>query len=358
MTAPEAHLNPETLDELLSADLDGAFERAATDLGYTADEARAAMQASPDMPRRRGELIRARDLLAAPVPVPGSVTSQLVTSALDHSDELRSIRARRTRALRVVLSVGSAAAVIAGIVAFAALNHPSSTSRSTAATATLSPYHAPTQFAPSAPTSGRFVDFGDVSRPATLRAAIEMRLRTTMPAPAATAHRSASAGAIAVPDIVAKLASMGSPGVPGPVGLQGPQGLEGVEGLQGDVGIAGPTGPTGAQGGTGSAGAIGPQGPSGAQGVTGPTSATTSARSAPKAAPRFGAVSPATADTESGCVASIERRTGQRSAPVLSGFGTDARRPVLIVVFSHGHQYGVYVLAASDCAVVSYQTLP
>ena len=43
---------------------------------------------------------------------------------------------------------------------------------------------------------------------------------------------------------------------------------------------------------------------------------------------------------------------------MLSGFGTDAGRPVVIVVFSQAHRYVAYVLAAPDCAVVSHQTLP
>jgi len=358
MNTPEARLSPETLDELLSADIDGEFERAATDLGFTVDEARAAMHASPNMARRRTELTQARDLLAASVPVPASLTSRLVATALDRSHELRSVSARRIRSVRVVVAVGSAAAIIAGVVTFAALNHHNGPS-STAASATSPQHHAPVPRTTQGGPPQRFVDFGDVSRPSTLRTVIEMRLRTAPRAPNATAATPQRAANVAAGrDIVAKLASLGFSGSAGPVGLQGPQGLEGVEGLQGDVGIAGPTGPTGAQGVTGSAGGIGPQGPSGVQGGVQFAPAKPLARPASHTAPTYGSASAVAANAETRCTTTLERRAHLSFAPVLSGFGTDARRPVVIVVFSQRQRYVAYVLVDSDCAVVSQQTLP
>jgi hypothetical protein len=371
MNTPEAPLSPETLDELLSADIDGEFERAARDFGFTVDDARAAMDASPETPRRRADLVRARNLLAVPVPTAASVTSQLAATALDRSDDLRSddlssARARRTRAMRAVVTVGAAAAVIAGIVAVAAINHHgATTSKSTAASA-----NAPRPGAATRPTTaasaGRSVDFGDVTRPARLRAVIEMRLRTTIATPAQQARRQHAANRDLGPDIVTKLASWGTLGLPGPVALQGPQGLEGVQGLQGDVGIAGPQGPTGATGatgptevnsGTGVQGGIGPLGPSGGP-LAGNLPAPKFSAPARPATTTFGRYSGVASYAESACATTIERRAHQRSAPVLSGYGTDARRPVVIVVFSQAHRYVAYVLAASDCAVVSHQTLP
>ena len=54
----------------------------------------------------------------------------------------------------------------------------------------------------------------------------------------------------------------------------------------------------------------------------------------------------------------IRRRAGIITAPVLTGTGTDAGIPAVIAVFARGHGYVVYVLAASDCSLLSRQILP
>ena len=62
MNTPDQPLNPELLDELLSADLDGEFDRAATELGFEPQTARQWIA------RTRvtcATLLAARDLLSA-----------------------------------------------------------------------------------------------------------------------------------------------------------------------------------------------------------------------------------------------------------------------------------------------------
>ncbi len=172
MSSPDPPLNPETLDELLSADLDGEFERAAADLGFTVDEARAAMHATADTARRRAQLGAARDRLAIPIVLPPTIEQTLVSAALGGPvDELRAVRERRTRSWRVLVAAGSAVAVVAAllvvVVVFAATNHHGGVS--TSASAVARPAH-PSLPRLAAPLESQpVVEFGDVSRPATLR---------------------------------------------------------------------------------------------------------------------------------------------------------------------------------------------
>ena len=53
MNSPDQPLDPETLDELFSAELDGELDRAAAGLGLTPEAARAALERAPK-PRRAG----------------------------------------------------------------------------------------------------------------------------------------------------------------------------------------------------------------------------------------------------------------------------------------------------------------
>jgi len=62
--------------------------------------------------------------------------------------------------------------------------------------------------------------------------------------------------------------------------------------------------------------------------------------------------------TMQACVAAGERDADVHSSPVLSGTGTAAGRPVIIVVFAHATSYLVYELSATDCSVITRQTLP
>ena len=49
MNEPLSPLPPEQVDELLSAELDGEFDAAATDLGFSPDDARARLDATPNV---------------------------------------------------------------------------------------------------------------------------------------------------------------------------------------------------------------------------------------------------------------------------------------------------------------------
>ena len=58
------------------------------------------------------------------------------------------------------------------------------------------------------------------------------------------------------------------------------------------------------------------------------------------------------------CLADGERDAQLRTAPVLAGTGTVGGRPVIIIVFARGTSYLVYELNATDCSVITRQTLP
>ena len=47
MNTPRRHLTPDEIDTLLSAELDGGFERAAAELDLSASEARERMETTP-----------------------------------------------------------------------------------------------------------------------------------------------------------------------------------------------------------------------------------------------------------------------------------------------------------------------
>jgi len=379
MSSPEPPLNPETLDELLSADIDGEFERAAADLGFTVDEARAAMDATADTARRRAQLHTARDRLATPIVLPPAVEQTLVSAALRGPlDELRAVRDRRTRSWRTVVAAGSAAAVIAGVVVvFAATSHHGGVSKSASAVSRAAPPNLARVAAPL--VSQTAIEFGDVSRPATLRADVELHLREAEPNPAQSSAAAGPAPADGVAHVGAGFGVAGATGTQGLVGLPGPQGPQGLAGPPGLAGGSGLAGPQGLQGDEGIQGPIGPTGPTGAQGVTGPVGAAVTGAQGGTGAPglssarvptlanapsdqaggvSFAGNSTVGAGREPVCVAAIERAAHLPSAPVLSGLGTYARRPAVIGVFARGDGYVAYVLAAADCAVVAQQTLP
>ena len=93
MNTPDQPLSPELLDELLSADLDGEFDRAATELGYTpADGAPGADSRAPALaPRSRGHA-------TSSPPVRRSPTSTSGVASPPRSNAIPSDSARRRRA--------------------------------------------------------------------------------------------------------------------------------------------------------------------------------------------------------------------------------------------------------------------
>ena len=298
MNDRERPLSPDVVDELLSAEIDGELDRAAADLGLTLGEARAALDTAPDVAARHAALIRARDLLATSSPLDAGRETRLVTAALDRfTEERRDASRLRTRRLekhrfanswRVLVAVGSTAAVVAGVVVLAATNPGPESKRSTASATTAA---VPVRtVAPGKATLD--ISFGDVTQPPSLLA----RVRAELNAPAAaTTPSSRSTKSAANP-----------PSGNGSTGGYSAQNQERV---------------------------LGPD-------------ATSSAGSAHSDS------------TLQSCIAAREREVQRQSALVLAGTGTDAGRPVVVVVFRSAIAYIVYVLDATSCSVVARETLP
>jgi hypothetical protein len=120
MNDDAAPLQPDELDELLSADLDGELAAAARELGSDADSIRARIAATPDAAVRRAALTAARDALAEPPGLDEFVAARLrgkaVRAAETRSDARESTRReRRNRLLLTASGIAAAILVIAGV---------------------------------------------------------------------------------------------------------------------------------------------------------------------------------------------------------------------------------------------------
>jgi hypothetical protein len=120
MNAALPPLDPDELDELLSADLDGELAVAARDRGSDVETIRARIAATPGAPARRAALSAARDLLARAPELDELVEARLRAKAVRAVgtrsaalDEAR--RARRKRALVTVFGIAAAVIVVAVI---------------------------------------------------------------------------------------------------------------------------------------------------------------------------------------------------------------------------------------------------
>jgi hypothetical protein len=212
MNNPEQPLRPETLDELLSADIDGEFERAAEELGFTPDGARAALEASPDAGPRRDALVQARDLLASSAALETDDQARLVTAALASASDQRraSLRPvaqvsthRFRNARRALVGIGTAAAVIAGVVALSA-NNPSGQSKSSLPSAAKRAANAPAMGA-AVIDAPRSVAFGAVTPPGAFHLKVRAQLaqqQKTAPVPTSTADRAHPPLAVESPDSI------------------------------------------------------------------------------------------------------------------------------------------------------------
>jgi hypothetical protein len=189
MNTPAEFLDPDAVDALLSADLDGELADAAADLGLDEAEARERLAATPGVDARRIVLTRARDLLASPPAMPAAVEERLVAAATVPND-LAVARDRRRRAQstrRVAVAIGSVAAAIAVVVGIANIR-PSTSSSSKAASAALTPTtsaHAPVESSGATGSGAGSVDFGDVTHASALRATARSKLaerKTVQPA--------------------------------------------------------------------------------------------------------------------------------------------------------------------------------
>jgi hypothetical protein len=121
MNTPAEPLPAEVVDELLSADLDGAFDEAARDHGLTTATARALLDRTPGSAERRAALADARRASAVP-PLGDETRDLLLARARDAGDdELTARRSRRSRSrTRVAATIAAAAAAVALVVGIGA----------------------------------------------------------------------------------------------------------------------------------------------------------------------------------------------------------------------------------------------
>lgn len=113
-------LTPEQIDLLISADLDGEFDAAASDLGLEPGAARTFLESNADAQARRGSLARARDLLAEPIEIDELLAARLRTkaakAAVEAAEEDRHAqRTRRTRRYGIVSGVAAAFIVVVAL---------------------------------------------------------------------------------------------------------------------------------------------------------------------------------------------------------------------------------------------------
>jgi hypothetical protein len=124
---------PDELDELLSADLDGELAAAARDFGLRADEVTARLQATPGVDQRRAALAAARDLLGQAPELDELLDARLRAKAVRAAEDAIAVRAaaRRERRRHVLQAVsGIAAAAVLVLAVGAALRHDSPSSKS------------------------------------------------------------------------------------------------------------------------------------------------------------------------------------------------------------------------------------
>ena len=113
-------LEPEQLDDLLSAELDGEFDAAARELGLSVPDAEARIRATAGADERRVALARARDLLGVAPAIDELLAARLRAKAVRAAEvEHAAHTADRRRRNRILLSAGGIAAAVAAIVAVA-----------------------------------------------------------------------------------------------------------------------------------------------------------------------------------------------------------------------------------------------
>lgn len=113
---------PNELDELLSAELDGELDAAARDLGLSVAEVSERRRATPGAEDRRAALAAARDLLSAAPEIEELLAARLRAKAVrvgaEENVSRRGDRSRRRR--QIVLASAGLAAAIAAVVGIAA----------------------------------------------------------------------------------------------------------------------------------------------------------------------------------------------------------------------------------------------
>jgi hypothetical protein len=186
-------LEPEQLDDLLSAELDGEFEPAARELGLSVPDAEARVRATPGADERRVALAQARDLLGVAPPIDELLAARLRAKAVRAAEAEHEVHTadRRRRRNRVLLSAGGIAAAVAAIVAVAngmSGYQPDSSSSSKSASSPSSSAEralAPTTHAAAVAALGSFADsrslaLAAVQQDAVTRALADSRLKGSL----------------------------------------------------------------------------------------------------------------------------------------------------------------------------------
>ena len=114
MSDDTSPLEPDELDELLSAELDGELEAAARDLALSVDQVSSRLRATPGVDDRRIALAAARDLLAEPPELDELLAARLRAKAVRAAEEVSAARVddRRRRRQRMLLAAGGLAAAV------------------------------------------------------------------------------------------------------------------------------------------------------------------------------------------------------------------------------------------------------
>jgi hypothetical protein len=165
MNEPLLPLPPDQVDELLSGELDGEFDAAATDAGLTPDDARRRLDATPGVNARRHALTAARDQLAALPELDELIEARLRAKAMkaaaeEHASMSTARSRRRYRALSAVAGIAAAIAIVAG-VAVLVNRGGSSAKQSSAGSAVAAPPTSHPAEKGKASDSYAVADFGD-----------------------------------------------------------------------------------------------------------------------------------------------------------------------------------------------------
>jgi len=154
---PLSQRDPVTIDELISASLDGVLDEAALDLGFALAEAHSIVADHPD---RAAALGASRDLTATPAPLDEMTRRRLVSTALSAPPSLgNGGMSRRHRRRASIAGIAAALVLLAAVGALVAgLSGGGRADRSAGGAAQSD-----------ATVLGPTLDFGEVSDPAVLR---------------------------------------------------------------------------------------------------------------------------------------------------------------------------------------------
>jgi hypothetical protein len=205
MTPDHAPFEPDELDELLSADLDGELEAAARDFGLSIEEVTARLRATAGGAERRAALAAARDRLAQSPELDELLDARLRAKAVRAAEDEIAARAseRRERRRHVLQAVsGIAAAAVVVISVSAALRHDSASSKASSAPARSvesggSPRSAPTQATTNQRGLGSFSDVHALGAAAVHKSRADQATKGSAARSAAT---QSSTGALTAPN--------------------------------------------------------------------------------------------------------------------------------------------------------------